>query len=276
MRVRTSVAGRSRPPSVWRGRTSPARTGPAGGPLVLGHGAGGGVEAPDLVALTALTADGWLVARVEQPWRVAGRRIATPPAQLDTAWLAVLRRLTTGRARLPVPLVVGGRSAGARVACRTAAAVGATAVLALSFPLHPPGRPRQSRARRGAAGPRRRSPAGVVQGERDAFGGPQEVRAALGERGRRQAGAGARTRSPRTRPTWWTRCAAGWPRCGVPAEPGGLRPGRRGECRGATAVLNRVILKRRRRVRVFTAELAPVTGQPQLKLGSGSGRPPRH
>ena len=149
---------------------------------MLGHGAGGGIEAPDLVALTALTADGWLVARVEQPWRVAGRRIATPPAQLDTAWLAVLHRLTTGRGRLPVPLVVGGRSAGARVACRTAAAVGATAVLALSFPLHPPGRPDKSRADEARLVLDAGLPLAVVQGERDAFGGPQEVRAALGER----------------------------------------------------------------------------------------------
>ena len=152
--------------------------------LVLGHGAGGGIEAPDLVALTALTADGWLVARVEQPWRVAGRRIATPPAQLDTAWLAVLAALTTGRGRLPGPLVVGGRSAGARVACRTAATVGAGAVLALSFPLHPPGRPEKSRADEARLVTDAGLPLVVVQGERDAFGGPEEVRAALGERGR--------------------------------------------------------------------------------------------
>ena len=143
MRVRSSVRVIQTPVGTARvhlARPDRHRDGPVGA-LVLGHGAGGGVGAPDLEALTALTADGWVVARVEQPWRVAGRRIATPPAQLDTAWLAVLHRLTTGRARLPVPLVVGGRSAGARVACRTAAAVGATAVLALSFPLHPPGRP---------------------------------------------------------------------------------------------------------------------------------------
>ena len=150
---------------------------------MLGHGAGGGIEAPDLVALTSLTADGWLVARVEQPWRVAGRRIATPPAQLDTAWLAVLHRLTTGRGRLPVPLVVGGRSAGARVACRTAAAVGATRRAGAVLSPAPAGPARTSPVPDEArlvldAG----LPLAVIQGERDAFGGPQEVRAALGER----------------------------------------------------------------------------------------------
>ena len=131
--------------------------------------------------MTSLTDDGWLVVRVEQPWRVAGRRIATPPAQLDTAWLAVLAALTTGRGRLPGPLVVGGRSAGARVACRTAAEVGASAVLALSFPLHPPGRPEKSRAGEARLVTDAGRPLVVIQGERDAFGGPDEVRAALGE-----------------------------------------------------------------------------------------------
>jgi predicted alpha/beta-hydrolase family hydrolase len=150
------------------------------GSLVLGHGAGGGIEAPDLQALTALTADGWLVALVEQPWRVAGRRIATPPAQLDTAWVSILQALTTGRGRIPDPLVVGGRSAGARVACRTAQAVGAAAVLALSFPLHPPGRPEKSRADEARLVTAAGLPLAVVQGEKDAFGGPDEVRAALG------------------------------------------------------------------------------------------------
>ncbi|HYO19779.1 MAG TPA: alpha/beta family hydrolase, partial [Dermatophilaceae bacterium] len=116
------------------------------GALVLGHGAGGSSWSVDLMALTSLTGHGWLVALVEQPWRVAGRKVATPPAQLDVAWLAVLAALTSGHGRLPRPWVVGGRSSGARVACRTAAAVGADAVLALSFPLHPPGRPEKSRA----------------------------------------------------------------------------------------------------------------------------------
>lgn len=133
--------------------------------LVLGHGAGGGVEAADLVALAgALPARGITVIRVEQPWRVAGRRVAAPPATLDRAWLAVLEHLAVRG-----PLVVGGRSAGARVACRTATALGARGVLALAFPLHPPGRPNVSRLPElDGCG----VPALVVQGERDRFGSP--------------------------------------------------------------------------------------------------------
>jgi uncharacterized protein len=150
------------------------------GALVLGHGAGGSSWSPDLLALTSLTADGWLVVLVEQPWRVAGRRVATPPAQLDVAWLSVMAALTSGRGRLPRPWVVGGRSAGARVACRTAAAAGADAVLALSFPLTPPGRPERSRAAEAllvtGAGIR----LAVIQGEKDPFGSPEDVRSALG------------------------------------------------------------------------------------------------
>jgi Predicted hydrolase of the alpha/beta-hydrolase fold len=133
--------------------------------LVLGHSAGGGIGARDLEALAgALPARGVTVMRVEQPWHVAGRKVATPPATLDVGWSAVLAELdVTG------PLVVGGRSAGARVACRTALAVGAVGVLALAFPLHPPGRPEKSRlAELTGAG----VPTLVVQGDRDAFGGP--------------------------------------------------------------------------------------------------------
>jgi predicted alpha/beta-hydrolase family hydrolase len=149
---------------------------PAAGALVLGHGAGGGVEAPDLkAAVTAALRSGWRVVRVEQPWRVAGRRVASAPPKLDEAWLAVLAELRRHEL-LGLPLVVGGRSAGARVGCRTAAATGAAAVLALAFPLHPPGRPDRSRAGELAAVA---VPVVVVQGERDAFGTPQEV-AALG------------------------------------------------------------------------------------------------
>jgi predicted alpha/beta-hydrolase family hydrolase len=177
--VRNSVRDLDTP--VGMARVHLARPDRPVGALVLGHGAGGGIEAPDLVALTSLTADGWLVARVEQPWRVAGRRIATPPVQLDIAWLSILRALTTGRGRLPAPLVVGGRSAGARVACRTAEAVGAAAVLALSFPLHPPGRPERSRADEARLVSDAGVPLAVIQGERDAFGGPEQVRAELGE-----------------------------------------------------------------------------------------------
>lgn len=131
---------------------------------MLGHGAGGGIDTPDLLSLArALPPRGVTVVRVEQPWRVAGRRVAAPPPVLDAAWLDVLAALCIeGR------LVVGGRSAGARVACRTARAVGAVGVLLLAFPLHPPGRPDRSRlGELTAAG----VPALVVQGERDVFGG---------------------------------------------------------------------------------------------------------
>lgn len=134
--------------------------------LVLGHGAGGGIDTPDLLALaTALPARGITVVRVEQPWRVAGRKVAAPPATLDRAWQAVLAGLRP-RGRL----AVGGRSAGARVACRTATADGADACVALAFPLHPPGRPERSRLDELlTAG----VPTLVVQGERDVFGGPE-------------------------------------------------------------------------------------------------------
>lgn len=154
----------------------------ARGTIVLGHGAGGGIEAVDLQAVAAAAAGtGWAVALVEQPWRVAGRRVAPAPPRLDVAWLAVVSALRTGRGALPGPLVVGGRSAGARVACRTAEEVGARAVVALAFPLHPPGRPeapsRGGELERAASGGR---PVLVVQGRRDAFGAPDEVSAACG------------------------------------------------------------------------------------------------
>ncbi|UIJ34678.1 alpha/beta family hydrolase [Allobranchiibius sp. GilTou73] len=158
----------------------PARGASLRGSLVLSHGAGGGVQAGDLVALRALVDDGWTYVRVEQPWRVAGRRVATPPRTLDAAWVPVLAALCRGRWALPRPLVVGGRSAGARVACRTAAEVGADAVLALSFPLVPPsgGPSRDHEARLVLdAG----LPLAVVQGLRDPFGTPDDVCRALGE-----------------------------------------------------------------------------------------------
>jgi uncharacterized protein len=133
--------------------------------LVLGHGAGGGVTAPDLVAATeAALEEGLSVALVEQPYRVAGRRSPAPARQLDAAWIAVAQHLA-----FDVPLVVGGRSLGARVACRTAAETGATAVLCLAFPLHPPGRPDRSRLPELEAVT---VPVLVVQGEGDAFGMP--------------------------------------------------------------------------------------------------------
>ena len=140
--------------------------GPGGrGALVLGHGAGGGTDAPDLLAARdAGLAAGLQVVRVEQPWRVAGRRVAEAPPRLDTAWTAVVRELS-----LPGALVLGGRSAGARVACRTAGELGAAAVLALAFPLVPPGRPDRSRLPELLAPD---VPRLVVTGERDPFGVP--------------------------------------------------------------------------------------------------------
>jgi predicted alpha/beta-hydrolase family hydrolase len=146
------------------------------GTLVLGHGAGGGVESADLLEVTSeAAAVGWRVVRVEQPWRVAGRRIAPAPARLDEGWRAVLVALHDG-GRLTGPLVFGGRSAGARVACRTAAEHGAAGVLALAFPLHPPGRPEKSRAGELTDVS---VPICVVQGETDAFGRPEDVAAVL-------------------------------------------------------------------------------------------------
>jgi uncharacterized protein len=141
--------------------------------LVLGHGAGGGVEATDLVAARdAALAERVSVARVEQPYRVAGRRSPAPARQLDAAWVAVVTRLRDREFR-GLPLVVGGRSLGARVACRTAAVTEALAVVCLAFPLQPP--------RRSATGPAPSRlpeldavmvPTLVVQGVRDAFGVP--------------------------------------------------------------------------------------------------------
>jgi uncharacterized protein len=144
------------------------------GLLVLGHGAGGGVQAPDLLAVTgAMLAGGWRVARVEQPYRVKGHRAPEAAPRLDAAWIAVVRAL---RGRRRGPLVLAGRSSGARVACRTAAALRADAVVALAFPLHPPGKPERSRADELAAAA---VPGLVVQGDRDPFGSPDDVRAAL-------------------------------------------------------------------------------------------------
>jgi uncharacterized protein len=143
------------------------------GALVLGHGANGGVTAPDLVAVgeVALSA-GLSVALVEQPYLVAGRRSPAPARQLDAAWTAVVERLREGELSGLSP-IVGGRSAGARVACRTAADTGAPAVLCLAFPLHAPGRSAAGKTRL----PELESvqvPVLVVQGARDPFGMPPE------------------------------------------------------------------------------------------------------
>jgi uncharacterized protein len=141
--------------------------------LVLGHGAAGGVESRDLAATAdAALSEGITVALVEQPYRVAGRRSPAPARQLDAAWKAVLDHLVGGELR-GLQLVVGGRSLGARVACRTAQASGAAALLCLAFPLQPPrrsgGAPTQSRLPELDAVT---VPALIVQGERDRFGIP--------------------------------------------------------------------------------------------------------
>ena len=136
--------------------------------LVLGHGAAGGVNAPDIVAASAAAnSEGVSVALVEQPYRVAGRRSPAPAKQLDTAWIAVVEWLRE-REFAGLPLVVGGRSLGARVACRTVEAAGAVAVLCLAFPLEPPGG-RPSRLPELDAVT---VPTLVVQGESDPFGMP--------------------------------------------------------------------------------------------------------
>ena len=136
--------------------------------LAVSHGAGGGIEARDLQGLAAvLPRHDVTVALVEQPWRVAGKKVAPAPKTLDTGWRGVWPAL----AEPGLPVISGGRSAGARVACRTAAGLGAHAVLALSFPLHPPGKPEKSRADEllGAG-----VPTLVVQGGNDPFGKPEE------------------------------------------------------------------------------------------------------
>ena len=146
--------------------------GPADGPLfllALTHGAGGGVDAPDLrAARQAALRLGGVVASITQPYRVRGARAPGDATRQDAAWLEIIAALRTGSG--PLPFVQGGRSNGARVACRTAAPAGAIAVIALAFPLHPPGRPERSRAAelRAAAGRK----VLVVSGERDPFGIP--------------------------------------------------------------------------------------------------------
>jgi uncharacterized protein len=141
--------------------------------LVLGHGAGGGVEAPDLVAATeAAVPEGFTVALVEQPYRVAGRKSPAPAKRLDEAWVAVVEHLTANELS-GLPLIVGGRSLGARVACRCLPETGGVAVLCLAFPLQPP-------ARKGKEPSPDRLPeleavdvpVLVVQGDRDQFGMP--------------------------------------------------------------------------------------------------------
>lgn len=145
------------------------------GALVLGHGAGGGVGARDLAtAAEVARSEALSVALVEQPYRVAGRRSPAPARQLDAAWTAVVDRLRE-RELKGLPLVVGGRSLGARVACRTAQSVGAVGVLCLAFPLQPPRRAgREPAPSRLAELEAVRVPVLVVQGDRDQFGIPPE------------------------------------------------------------------------------------------------------
>lgn len=140
--------------------------------LMLGHGAGGTVEAPDLLAARdAALSVGVSVARVTQPYRVAGRRGMPPHPTLEQPWLDVAAELA--RRHPEVPQVFGGRSAGARVACRTALAGDAVAVICLAYPVHPPGKPERSRIDELDAV---RVPVLVVQGDRDAFGMPPRRR----------------------------------------------------------------------------------------------------
>lgn len=138
--------------------------------LVLTHGAGGGVDTADVSAVRAAALKaGIVVVRLTQPYRVAGRSTPSAPAKQDEAWLAAIAVLRRRKLLAGLPLVTGGRSNGARVACRTAAAAGAVAVVAMAFPVHPPGRPELSRlAELDEAG----VPVLVIQGDRDPFGMP--------------------------------------------------------------------------------------------------------
>lgn len=143
----------------------------AAGAVVLGHGAGGGVGTRDLAAASeAAAAQGFSVVLVEQPYRVAGRRSPAPAAQLDTAWTAVVAHLRARTLR-GLPFVCGGRSSGARVACRTVADTGAVGVLCLAFPLHSPGRPNAPSRQPELDGVD--VPVLVVQGQSDPFGMPE-------------------------------------------------------------------------------------------------------
>lgn len=177
------------------------------GTLLLGHGAGGARDAADVRAVSTLQTQGWTVVLVDQPWRVAGRKVATPPPTLDEAWREVLEVLVSPAGApdgmpLPGPFVYGGRSAGARVACRTsldaggAPVPGVVAVVCLAFPLHPPGRPERSRLAEllvpAAAG----LPTLVVNGTRDPMGSAEEVAAAVEGRPLVQVHAVPGTHSP--------------------------------------------------------------------------------
>jgi predicted alpha/beta-hydrolase family hydrolase len=144
--------------------------------LVLGHGASGGVGSADLELLADnLPGLGISVVRFEQPWRTAGRKVGAPPPRLDEAWCASLEWLTEQK-WAQQPLVVGGRSAGARVACRTASELNPTAIVCLAFPLHPPGRPQKTRLEELTTPT---VPRLVLQGSKDSFGTAEEIRTAI-------------------------------------------------------------------------------------------------
>jgi predicted alpha/beta-hydrolase family hydrolase len=148
--------------------------------LVLGHGAGGGVGALDLELLArSLPALGTTVVRFEQPWRTAGRTVGAPPPKLDEVWCAALDWLVE-QEWVRHPLLVGGRSAGARVACRTAPQTNPAAIVCLAFPLHLPGRPEKSRLAELVAPT---VPRLIVQGSKDSFGTAEEIREAIGSAG---------------------------------------------------------------------------------------------
>ncbi|GGE84883.1 alpha/beta family hydrolase [Mycetocola zhadangensis] len=166
------------PTSLGPGRLTVSTAADPRAVVWLGHGAGGGIDALDLAALAEqLPAHGFTVARYEQPWRVAGKKIAPRPATLDVAWretLPAVADLANG-----LPLVVGGRSAGARVACRTADDLGAAAAVCLAFPLHPPGKPEATRLPELLAPS---IPTLVLQGDRDTFGTAGDISRELGDR----------------------------------------------------------------------------------------------
>lgn len=164
------------PTTVGPGRLTVSPAEDPAAVLWLGHGAGGGIDAVDLGALAArLPAERITVVCYEQPWRVAGKRVAARPATLDVAWEETAPRVRELAGDLP--LVVGGRSAGARVACRTAAALDARAVVCLAFPLYPPGTPERSRLDELLAPV---VPVLVVQGGSDPFGSASVIAAEVG------------------------------------------------------------------------------------------------
>jgi uncharacterized protein len=177
--ARVDVTARPGLPAAGRPGAGQALDGGAAFLFVLTHGSGGGVEAPDLLAARdAALRLGGLVARVTQPYRVMGRRNPGPAARQDSAWVEIITALceaagaASGAGGPAIPLIQGGRSNGARVACRTARTVRARAVVALAYPLHPPGRPERSRAAelRGTG-----TDVLVVSGDRDPFGIPDSA-----------------------------------------------------------------------------------------------------